>query len=89
MVFTDNSSFCRWHIAQSEIRGSHVIVMHDLPDSTEGTVDNEISHPRPVPVELFDNFTVGLYSGVSQNHSVGQLRQRDMKVTFEMWRYAK
>jgi hypothetical protein len=89
MVFTDNSSFCRWHIAQSEIRGSHVIVMHHLPDSTEWTVDNEISHPRPVPVELFDNFTVGLYSGVSQNHSVGQLRQRDMKVTFEMWRYAK
>jgi hypothetical protein len=42
--------FYRWHIAQSEIRGSHVFVMYHLPDNTEWIVDNEIPHPRPVPV---------------------------------------
>jgi hypothetical protein len=43
--------FYRWHIANSEIRGSHVFVMYHLPDNTEWIVDNEIPHPRPVPVD--------------------------------------
>src|SRR5580704_5644548 len=42
--------FYRWHIAHSEIRGSHVFDMYHLPDNTEWIVDNEIPHPRPVPV---------------------------------------
>jgi hypothetical protein len=42
--------FYRWHIAHSEIRGSHVFVMYHLPDNTEWIVDNEIPHPKPVPV---------------------------------------
>ena len=43
--------FYRWHIANSDIRGSHVFVMYHLPDNTEWIVDNEIPHPRPVPVD--------------------------------------
>jgi hypothetical protein len=43
--------FYRWHIANSEIRGSHVFVMYHLPDNTEWIVDNEIPHPRPVPAD--------------------------------------
>ena len=43
--------FYRWHIANSDIRGSHVFVMYHLPDDTEWIVDNEIPHPRSVPVD--------------------------------------
>jgi hypothetical protein len=43
--------FYRWHIANSEIRGSHVFVRYHLPDNTEWIVDNEIPHPRPVPAD--------------------------------------
>jgi hypothetical protein len=42
--------FYRWHIVNSDIRGSHVFVMYHLSDDTEWIVDNEISHPRFVPV---------------------------------------
>ena|ERR1700738_803178 len=43
--------FYRWHIINTDIRGSHVFVMYHLPDNTEWIVDNEIPHPRPVPVD--------------------------------------
>jgi hypothetical protein len=43
--------FYRWHIANSDIRGSHVFVMYHLPDNTTWIVDNEIPHPRSVPVD--------------------------------------
>jgi hypothetical protein len=43
--------FYRWHIVNSDIRGSHVLVVYHLPDNTEWIVDNEIPHPRPVPVD--------------------------------------
>ena len=43
--------FYKWHIANSDIRGSHVFVMYRLPDHTEWIVDNEIAHPRSVPVD--------------------------------------
>ena len=43
--------FYRWHIANSDIRGSHVFVVYYLPDKTEWIVDNEIPHPQPVPVD--------------------------------------
>lgn len=43
--------FYKWHIANSDIRGSHVFVMYRLPDHTEWIVDNEIAQPRSVPVD--------------------------------------
>jgi hypothetical protein len=43
--------FYRWHIANSDIRGSHVFVVYYLPDKTEWIVDNEIPDPQPVPVD--------------------------------------
>jgi hypothetical protein len=43
--------FYKWHIANSDIRGSHVFVMYRLPDHTEWIVDNEIAYPRSVPVD--------------------------------------
>jgi hypothetical protein len=42
--------FYRWHILKSNIRGNHVFVAYHLPDKTEWIVDNEINHPRSVPV---------------------------------------
>jgi hypothetical protein len=42
--------YYRWRILNSDIRGSHVFVAYHLPDKTEWIVDNEIPHPRPVPV---------------------------------------
>jgi hypothetical protein len=41
----------RWHITNSDIRGSHVFVVYHLPDNTKWIVDNEIPHPRSVPVD--------------------------------------
>ena len=43
--------FYRWHIANTDIRGSHVFVMYQLPDKTKWIVDNELPHPRPVPID--------------------------------------
>ncbi len=43
--------FYKWHIANSGMRGSHVFVMYRLPDHTEWIVDNEIDHPRSVPID--------------------------------------
>jgi hypothetical protein len=40
-----------WQIANSDIRGSHVFVMYHLPDNTKWIVDNEIPHPRSVPID--------------------------------------
>ena len=41
--------FYRWHIANTDVRGSHVFVMYHLPDNTKWIVDNQLPHPRPVP----------------------------------------
>jgi hypothetical protein len=43
--------FYKWHIANTDIRGSHVFVTYHLPDNTEWIVDNEIPHPRRVPLD--------------------------------------
>jgi hypothetical protein len=43
--------FYRWHIRNTPIRGSHVLVMYRLPDDSEWIVDNEIPYPRKVPRE--------------------------------------
>jgi hypothetical protein len=43
--------FYRWHIRGTETEGSHVFVLYRLPDNSEWIVDNEIPHPRKVPVD--------------------------------------
>jgi hypothetical protein len=43
--------FYRWHIRGTETQGSHVFVLYRLADNSEWIVDNEIPHPRKVPVE--------------------------------------
>jgi hypothetical protein len=43
--------FYRWHIRDTEITGSHVFVVYNLPDKSEWIVDNENDHPREVPVD--------------------------------------
>jgi hypothetical protein len=55
--------FYRWHIRNTPITGSHVLVMFRLPDDSEWIVDNEISHPRKVPREASPMQLVFLLSG--------------------------
>lgn len=43
--------FYRWHIRDTEITGSHVFVVYNLPDKSEWIVDNENDHPREVPAD--------------------------------------
>ena len=43
--------FYRWHIRNTAIHGSHIVVVYRLPDDSEWIVDNEIPHPRRVPRE--------------------------------------
>jgi hypothetical protein len=62
--------FYRWHIANSDIRGSHVFVKYRLPDNTEWIVDNEVPHPRPVPVDASPMQLVYLLSGTPSSAPV-------------------
>jgi hypothetical protein len=55
--------FYRWHIRNTPITGSHVLVMFRLPDDSEWIVDNEIPHPRKVPSEASPMQLVFLLSG--------------------------
>jgi hypothetical protein len=55
--------FYRWHIINTDVRGSHVFVRYYLPDNTEWIVDNEIPHPRTVPVDATPMQLVFLLSG--------------------------
>ena len=55
--------FYRWHIRNTPIIGSHVLVMFRLPDDSEWIVDNEIPHPRKVPSEASPMQLVFLLSG--------------------------
>jgi hypothetical protein len=43
--------FYRWHIRDTDITGSHVFVVYNLPDNSEWIVDNENDHPREVPTD--------------------------------------
>ena len=43
--------FYRWHIRNTDITGSHVFVVYNLPDNSEWIVDNENDHPREVPTD--------------------------------------
>ena len=42
--------FYRWHIRDTSTKGSHVFVAYHLADGTKWIVDNELSHPKAVPV---------------------------------------
>ena len=42
--------FYRWHIRDTDITGSHVFVVYNLPDNSEWIVDNENDHPQEVPI---------------------------------------
>jgi hypothetical protein len=55
--------FYKWHIRNTCIHGSHVFVMYRLSDDTEWIVDNEISHPKPVPADTTPDQLVFLLSG--------------------------
>ena len=55
--------FYRWHIRNTPITGSHVLVMFRLPDDSEWIVDNEIPHPRRVPTEASPMQLVFLLGG--------------------------
>jgi hypothetical protein len=41
--------FYRWHIRNTDITGSHVLVAYHLADGSEWIVDNEIPVPKRVP----------------------------------------
>ena len=43
--------FYRWHIHNTTTTGSHVFVVYHLSDGTKWIVDNELTHPKPVPVD--------------------------------------
>src|ERR1700730_10143319 len=53
----------RWHIRNTPISGSHVLVMYRLADDSEWIVDNEIPYPRKVPREPSPMQLVFLLSG--------------------------
>jgi hypothetical protein len=55
--------FYRWHIRNTPISGSHVLVLYRLADDSEWIVDNEIPYPRKVPREASPMQLVFLLSG--------------------------
>jgi hypothetical protein len=55
--------FYRWHIRNTSITGSHVLVEYRLPNGSEWIVDNEIPHPKRVPSEATPMELVFLLSG--------------------------
>jgi len=55
--------FYRWHIRNTSVAGSHVLVEYRLPDGSEWIVDNEIPHPRTVPTQATPMELVFMLSG--------------------------
>ena len=55
--------FYRWHIRNTPTTGSHVFVAYQLSDGTKWIVDNELSHPKPVPVDASPMQLVYLLAG--------------------------
>ena len=55
--------FYRWHIRNTPITGSHVFVEYRLLNGSEWIVDNEIPHPKRVPVEANPTQLVFMLSG--------------------------
>ena len=55
--------FYRWHIRNTPTNGSHVFVAYHLSDGTKWIVDNELSHPKAVPVDASPMQLVYLLAG--------------------------
>jgi hypothetical protein len=55
--------FYRWHIRNTATNGSHVFVVYRLSDGTKWIVDNELPHPKAVPVEASQMQLVYLLAG--------------------------
>jgi hypothetical protein len=55
--------FYRWHIRNTPTTGSHVFVAYQLSDGTKWIVDNELSHPKAVPVDASPMELVYLLGG--------------------------
>ena len=55
--------FYRWHIRNTPTNGSHVFVAYQLSDGTKWIVDNELSHPKAVPVDASPMQLVYLLAG--------------------------
>jgi hypothetical protein len=55
--------FYRWHIRNTPTNGSHVFVAYRVSDGTKWIVDNEIAHPKAVPVDASTMQLVYLLSG--------------------------
>ena len=55
--------FYRWHIRNTSITGSHVLVQYRLSNGSEWIVDNEIPPPKRVPAEATPMQLVFLLSG--------------------------
>jgi predicted transglutaminase-like cysteine proteinase len=55
--------FYRWHIRNTATNGSHVFVAYRLSDGTKWIVDNELPHPKAVPVDASQMQLVYLLAG--------------------------
>jgi len=55
--------FYRWHIRNTGTDGSHVFVTYRLSDGTKWIVDNELPHPKAVPVDASQMELVYLLGG--------------------------
>jgi hypothetical protein len=55
--------FYRWHIRNTTTNGSHVFVVYRLSDGTKWIVDNELPHPKAVPVDASQMQLVYLLAG--------------------------
>jgi hypothetical protein len=55
--------FYRWHMRNTSLTGSHVLVEYRLPNGTKWIVDNEIPFPKRVPAEATPMQLVFLLSG--------------------------
>jgi hypothetical protein len=55
--------FYRWHIRNTSTNGSHVFVSYRLSDGTKWIVDNELPHPKAVPVAASQIQLVYLLAG--------------------------
>ena len=55
--------FYRWHIRNTTTNGSHVFVAYRLSDGSKWIVDNELPHPKTVPVDASPMQLVYLLTG--------------------------
>jgi hypothetical protein len=55
--------YYRWHIRNTATNGSHVFVAYRLSDGSKWIVDNELSHPKAVPVNASQMQLVYLLAG--------------------------